>query len=200
MHKGHDAASMAQQAQDALVQSWSAAERYARLHVARTLLRAGIDCFRKQQQGPLLSAAGEHFAMLTGGRYERLAVDYDDADRAVLLAVRDTGAAYPVEALSEGTRDQLYLALRVATIEAYAAQSEPLPFIADDLLVHFDDIRTAAALALLADMGRRTQVILFTHHDHIATLAERQAGVAVQRMPSPSAATYTSHATISVGC
>ncbi len=184
MREGHDTASIAQQAQDALAEARSAAERYARVHVARMLLRAGIDRFRKQQQGPRLRAAGRHFALLTGGRYERLIVDYDAAGRAVLLAIRDIGTECPVEALSEGARDQLYLALRIAAIDSYIIHSEPLPFNADDLLVHFDDIRAAAAIALLAELGQTSQVILFTHHDHIAALAERQSGVVVQRMPS----------------
>ena len=59
----------------------------------------------------------------------------------------------------------------------------PLPFIADDLLVHFDDTRAAAAIALLAELGQTAQVILFTHHDHIAALAERQDGVGIQILP-----------------
>ena len=57
-------------------------------------------------------------------------------------------------------------------------------FIADDLLVNFDDTRAAAAIALLAQLGRTAQVILFTHHDHIAALAAEQAGAAVQRLPA----------------
>lgn len=183
LSQGHDAAAMAQQAEDALAATRDAAERYARLHVARVLLRSGIDRFRKEQQGPLLRAAGRHFALLTGGRYERLIVDYDPADRPVLAAIRDNGTECPVEALSEGARDQLYLALRVAAVQAYALQAEPLPFIADDLLVHFDDIRAAEAIALLVELGRTTQVILFTHHEHIVALAERQEGVGTQSLP-----------------
>ena len=85
--------------------------------------------------------------------------------------------------LSEGARDQLYLALRVAIVEAHCRTAAPLPFIADDLLVHFDDTRAAAALRLLAELGRTTQVILFTHHEHIAAMAqdERTADIGVLR-------------------
>ncbi len=184
MRDGHDATSKAQEAQDALADARAAAERFARLRVGAVLLRAGIDRFRKEQQGPLLRTAGAYFALLTDGRYERLLVDYDAAGRAVLLAVRETGIECPVEALSEGARDQLYLALRVAAIQAHADRAEPLPFIADDLLVHFDDVRAAAAISLLRELGKRSQVILFTHHDHIAALAGQQPGVAVQRMAS----------------
>jgi hypothetical protein len=124
-----------------------------------------------------------HIALLTEGRYIRLEVDHNSTGRAMFLAVRDTDLECPVETLSEGTRDQLYLALRTAIVAAHATKAEPLPFIADDLLVHFDDRRAAAALALLARLGQTTQVILFTHHGHIAALAAKQAGVAVQHLP-----------------
>jgi chromosome segregation protein len=185
MRNGWDAAAKAQEAEDALADALGAAERYARLHVARTLLRYGIDRFRSEQQGPMLRAAGAHFALLTGGRYVRRGVGEDGSGRTVLLAIREDGVTEcPVEALSEGARDQLYLALRVAAIEDHATKAEPLPFIADDLLVNFDDARAAAGIALLARLGRTTQVILFTHHDHIAALAAEQAGVGVQQLPA----------------
>ena len=101
-----------------------------------------------------------------------------------MLAVRDNGSECPVEALGEGTADQLYLALRVAMVEAHAASAEPLPFIADDLLVHFDDARAAAAIHMLAELGQTTQVILFSHHDHVAALAHDMPAVATIRLPS----------------
>ena len=183
MRRGNDAASKAQDARDALAHALAAAERYARLHVARELLRAGIDRYRREQQDPLLKAASAHFSLLTGDRYRRLGVDEDSSGRKSLSAVDGAGGACPVAGLSEGARDQLYLALRVAAIEAHVSRAEPLPFVADDLLVTFDDTRAAAALRLLGELGRQTQVILFTHHDHIAAMAERQPGAAVLRLP-----------------
>ncbi len=187
MQCGMDAAAHAQRAADALAEARAAAERYARLHVARVLLRAGIERFRAEQQDPMLRRAGEHFALLTGGRYARLTADQDAAGRTILLAICARGSECPIEALSEGTRDQLYLALRIAAIEAQANGGERLPFIADDLLVNFDDQRAAAAIRLLRRLGAVTQVILFTHHEHIANLAAEQRGVAVLRLPSPLA-------------
>jgi uncharacterized protein YhaN len=41
----------------------------------------------------------------------------------------------------------------------------------DDCLVQFDDDRAAAALQILSEMSTRTQVILFTHHQHLLELA-----------------------------
>lgn len=73
--------------------------------------------------------------------------------------------------MSAGTRDQLFLAFRLASVETYCRSAEPLPFIADDLLVQFDDARTHTTLCALADFARTTQVLLFTHHDSIRDMA-----------------------------
>ena len=170
MDQESGAAGEAQLRREALAAMNRAALDYARLHAARCLLSRGVERFRQRQQAPLMARAGVLFAGLTGGRYAGLAVGYDD-DRPIVLARRIDGAELRTEALSEGTADQLYLALRLAHVEEHAAAAEPLPFIGDDLLVQFDDARAAAALRLLAAPGGRTQTILFTHHRHLADLA-----------------------------
>jgi uncharacterized protein YhaN len=187
LEAGRDAAAIAQDARQALADAQAAAERYARLHAARTLLKAAIERLRQGQQGPMLQAATRHFALLTGGRYARLDTD-EEADPPVLRALHADGTACPMHQLSEGARDQLYLALRVAALEIQAEAAEPLPFIADDLLASFDETRALAALRLLAGLGERVQVILFTHHAHVAELAAGVTGAAVLRLPSDAAA------------
>jgi uncharacterized protein YhaN len=154
MERGHDAAGAAQDMQNALADIDEIAGRYVRLRLAHTLLRAGIDRFRRQQQGPLLGRAGTLFERLTEGRYNRLSVDEQDDGKLVIVALRPDGSHCPADRLSEGTRDQLYLALRLAAIESYAAR---------------------AALRVLAEFGAVTQTILFTHHAHIADLADPAA-------------------------
>ena len=72
-----------------------------------------------------------------------------------------------VEGMSSGTRDQLYLALRLASLEKYMESSAPMPFILDDILVHFDDDRSVAALNTLGQLAKKTQVILFTNHSKV---------------------------------
>ncbi len=171
MEAGHDAAGAAQAMQDSLAAIDDIATRYVRLRLAHTLLRAGIDRFRRQQQDPLLGRAGMIFARLTEGRYDRLDADEDEHGRPSIRVLRPDGSACPVERLSEGTRDQLFLALRLAAIESAGGA---VPFIADDLLVNFDDRRARAALRVLGEFAARTQTILFTHHAHIAQLADRQ--------------------------
>lgn len=172
MERGGDAAGAAQRMQDAAAEMEDIAHRYVRLRLAHTLLRAGIDRFRREQQDPLLARAGALFGRLTEGRYVRLGVEDSDKGQPTLVALRPDDSHCPADRLSEGTRDQLYLALRLASIEANATRAEPLPFIADDLLVNFDDARARAALRVLAEFGATTQTILFTHHAHIAAMAD----------------------------
>jgi uncharacterized protein YhaN len=67
---------------------------------------------------------------------------------------------------------QLYLALRLASLEKYMESAEPMPFIVDDILVHFDDERSRATLGVLAELAEKTQIILFTHHRRLVEQAQ----------------------------
>jgi len=182
MERGGDVAGPAQAVQDGLAEIEDAAQRYVRLRLAHTLLQRGIEAYRKGQQGPLLQEAGALFAALTEGRYHRLELDEGERGEPVIFAARPDGPSCKADFLSEGTRDQLFLALRLASIGIEARSSEPLPLIADDLLVNFDDRRARAALRLLAGFGAVTQVILFTHHAHIAAMAD-PATASLHRLP-----------------
>ncbi|MBN2491306.1 MAG: AAA family ATPase [Planctomycetes bacterium] len=158
--------------------------RYARLRVASTLLARRIDDYRRKNQAPLLLRAGALFREMTLRSFERLEADVEE-DRPILVGVRPAGTRVPSYGMSEGTRDQLFFALRLAAVEASCAGGEPMPFIVDDVLVQFDDDRGAAALRVLADVASRTQVVLFTHHRHVRAGAEAltaPAGVVVHEL------------------
>jgi uncharacterized protein YhaN len=109
---------------------------------------------------------------MTEGRFEGVAADVDAKGAPVVVGVRRGGSAQAVATLSDGTRDQLFLAFRLASLAHYCAATEPLPFIADDILVHFDDSRSRATMDLLANFAATTQVILFTHHLSVRAAAE----------------------------
>ena len=100
----------------------------------------------------------------------------DDKGEPVLVGIRPDGKWIGVEGMSDGTRDQLYLALRLATLEWRLETSEPMPFIVDDILVNFDDDRSRATLQALADLATKNQVILFTHHQSIVEESRNISG------------------------
>lgn len=85
----------------------------------------------------------------------------------VLEGQRNDGKLVGISGMSDGTRDQLYLALRLAALELHLEQALPLPFIADDLFINYDDARARAGLEVLAGISERTQVIFLSHHDHL---------------------------------
>jgi uncharacterized protein YhaN len=158
------AGAIAEEGQQLLAEIRAHAERYVRVKLAARLLRDEIERFRRQHSDPILRQTSHYFAALTRGAFSAVETDFDDTDQPVLIGRRSGGERLRVEAMSTGTRDQLYLALRLANLEQYLHANEPLPFIVDDILIQFDDERALATLATLADFSAKTQVILFTHH------------------------------------
>lgn len=176
LNDGPDAAIAAFEMAEARNEMAFQAELYIRKRAEAKLLRAAIDRYRAEKQGPLLLRASQLFRTLTLGRYHQLLVEYEgDAPR--LAGLREDGATVvPVDGMSQGTVDQLFLALRVAAVEDAVAQGARLPFLADDLFINFDDARAAAGFQVLAELGRQTQVLFFTHHEHLIDVARTALG------------------------
>ena len=174
---GDDAAARAEAVrQEALAEMRRIAGRYVRVRTSAMLLQWAIDRYRQEKQAPLLQRAGRLFETLTGGAFATLEVDYDDRDRAHLVGRRPDRQAVPVSGMSTGTADQLFLALRIASVEDYLDRADALPFVADDLFVNFDDDRAGAGFEVLGGLAGRTQVLFFTHHRHLVDVARRSLG------------------------
>lgn len=142
-------------------------------HAAGSLLRQAVERLREADEGGLVRRIGTAFARITGGAYAGVAADEDHKGAPFLIAIEaDRVTTKRVAELSEGTRDQLFLALRLVMLEDYAVKAPALPFIADDLLQTFDDYgRTANALAALADLSRHVQVIVLSHQRQLIEAA-----------------------------
>jgi uncharacterized protein YhaN len=165
--------------QAAITEIHDIAGQYVRVRSAATLLQWSIDRFRREKQAPILKRAGELFSILTDGSFETLQLEFDDNDSAHLAGIRRDGERVKVPGLSTGVGDQLYLALRIAAVEEYLAHAAPLPFVADDLFINYDDERAAAGFRVLAHLAKKTQVLFFTHHHHLIDVAKSALGGAV---------------------
>ena len=168
---GTAAVAIASQIQAELAKIETLAREYALLRVSSNVLRKAIDQFGEQNKGELLGMAGDYFATLTHAAFSGLVVDYDDERPVIAGRKANVPAPVRVEAMSEGTADQLYLALRLAYLSTWIDRHEPLPLILDDVLMAFDDDRAAAALKAFSALSEKTQIILFTHHRHVAQIA-----------------------------
>jgi uncharacterized protein YhaN len=152
------------------------ARRWVVLKLAGSLLAHSMESYRERQADPVMNRAGEVFKELTGGRFSRLLQVYDDNDDLQLAVERDSGEQVPLTGLSEGTGDQLYLALRLAFLEDYCRRNEPAPLVLDDIFQTFDDERTAAGLRTLAASAGAFQTVLFTHQISLVEAARSELG------------------------
>lgn len=173
---GSDAATQAEaQRQEAIAQMSDVAERYVKVFTAGRLLRWSIDRYREEKQGPLLHRASTIFSTLTSGSFSKLIVDFE-REPMVLEGLRSDGKPVGISGMSDGTRDQLYLALRLAALEMHLEQAMPLPFIADDLFINYDDVRSKAGFEALKALSEQTQVIFLSHHDHLIPTVQEVFG------------------------
>ncbi len=162
------AAQKAEEAQHELALIRRQAEQFTRLRLAGKVLEEAIERYRVENQDPVLALAGEYFRELTLGSFHALRTDVDDRGEQIIVGLREDASRVQVEGMSDGTRDQLYLALRLASLEHRLEKSEPMPFIVDDILVNFDEKRTEAALQAMGRLGEKNQVLVFSHHRQVA--------------------------------
>lgn len=145
-----------------------ALDRWRVLAVCNLFLSAVRDFYEREHQPEALREASAYLRRLTAGRYPRIWTPLGQH----LLKVDDKhGHSLTVEVLSSGTREQLFLALRLALVNSYARRGIRLPLVLDDVLVNFDVGRAKAAAMVLRDFARHgQQVLVFTCHEHIARL------------------------------
>lgn len=165
------AANASAQAEAHLADIAQHAEHYLRFQIGALILEQQIEDYRKKNQAPVLGRAGELFSKLTLGSYAGLRDELDSSGKPILLGVRPDDHEVAIAGMSDGSRDQLYLALRLATLEQHIKREEPMPFVIDDILIGFDDDRTRVCLEVLAQLSTNIQVLLFTHHKRVLELA-----------------------------
>ena len=154
-------------------------EQYGKIKLAARVLQDAIERYREEHQDPILQKASGIFSQLTLGSFSGLRADINDNGNPILVGLRPDGSRVNVSGMSDGTCDQLYLALRFATLETRLETSEPMPFIVDDILINFDDDRSRITLKIMAELARKNQVILFTHHRQIVEAANSMAEAGV---------------------
>ncbi len=172
------AATAAQQVEQRAAEARELLERYLKVRLAKTILEREIARYRDRHQGPVLSRASQLFQRLTLSRYQGLRQGLEER---TLGCIRADGDEVRVAQLSEGTQYQLYLALRLATLEHYLEESAPIPLVFDDLLIHFDDERAEAAFGVLGELAERVQILYFTHLSRDLALSERSVDTRLLR-------------------
>ena len=159
-------------------------KEFAMLTLAKSLIEDTIKKYRQNNHDPLIIKANTYLKTLTNNSLVELKPNDADGKKSLELSrfesddkvginfdAKNINAGEGSTFLSDGTADQLFLALRLAGIETNLEKlKEPMPVILDDILVNFDDDRALSTLRCLAEFSNKTQVILFTHHQHLQKL------------------------------
>lgn len=146
------------------------AEEWFALQTGHRVVDRLREYYELNQQPATLKRASDYLRKLTRGRYESIWCPLG-SQRLCVLA--QNGDSFGLDQLSGGTREQLFLAIRMALIENFSAEGIELPIILDDLFVNFDQLRTEAAVDTLIEFaGSGRQVLFFTCHLHLAHLFE----------------------------
>jgi uncharacterized protein YhaN len=161
---------------------------YAVASLGSVVVHRAMERYRREHENPLLERANELFARITLGDFVELFVDQDDQAGPVLLGRQRDRKIKRVDQMSRGTREQLFLSLRIAVIERFVETTVPVPVIFDDAFLESDDDRSEKIFESLAELGQKTQVIVLTHRPGQAALGERVlgAGLTVRRLESSS--------------
>jgi uncharacterized protein YhaN len=170
---------------DARAEIESLAARYVPLKLQHDLLADYLREKASEHMGPAMKRAGAIFSELTCGAFSGIAQDVNEENEEVLQAVLpDDRPNVDRTGLSTGACDQLYLALRLASIYQHLETdtNEAIPFVVDDILTTFDDERSAATMRVLGELATRTQVLFFTHHQHLVELARTAVPAEVLRV------------------
>lgn len=148
------------------------ARRRDRLYIMARVVRDADRWIREEHQPGALRRAGRFLSILTGGRYDRLLLGGEDGRTFMVrgLALAEPRPVGPP--LSTGTREQVYLALRLALLDELDRSGERLPLFLDEVFVNWDARRRGRGLDLLATAADTRQVFLFTCHDDLAREAE----------------------------
>jgi hypothetical protein len=133
-------------------------ELIAAHEMAISVLDESVRDFQENALDPVGEDAGRHFAAITSGRYSMVRLDKD----TMTPSVESRGVPrVDHQRLSRGARDQLYLSIRIALIDALSG-GRSLPLALDDPAVNFDEERLSATADLLREIARGRQVLLFS--------------------------------------
>ncbi len=156
-------------------------EHWRTLGATTSMLEKVCEVYETERQPETLREASAFLKQLTDGKYVRV---WTPLGKNALRIDNEKNQSLPLEVLSRGTREAVFIALRLSLAAAYSRRGVTLPLVLDDVLVNFDSIRATHAAKVLRDFASLGhQVIMFTCHEHIMRIFH-QIDVQVRVLPA----------------
>lgn len=158
-----------------------ATRRWQQLASISRILDSVRKAYETDRQPETLREASIYLAKITQGHYTRV---WMPLDRRALLIEDHRHQSLPLEVLSRGTREAVYISLRLALAASFGRKGAKLPLVLDDVLVNFDAGRVRATAQVMYEFAKEGhQVILFTCHEHIQQICE-EANFVARNLPN----------------
>lgn len=156
------------------------ARQWAIYQIAKDFLHKTKHFYREVRLPKVIKKAQEYFSFLTDGNYRTV---YAPTENNGFIVERVDGIPFHPTELSQATKEQLYLALRLALASSYRSAS-PFPILIDDSFVNFDQDRTSRSIQLVKEIAMQHQVLFFTCHKRIADFFNQPSVISLERKHS----------------
>lgn len=144
------------------IERHKAAVKRDKLMLLKNILLEADKRFREENQPDVLRIASSYISAITGGKYTRMYADENMKGLAVKGNTSEDTLDVERRMLSRGTREQIYLSLRLAVLDHLDSGGEKLPLFLDEAFVNYDETRLTNCLALLKQVAKNRQVFIFT--------------------------------------
>lgn len=135
------------------------AKEWAAKRALASAIQQMMNDLREKKLPKVLTKASELFSELTGGRYQSMRMN----TQGYFDVVSQAGIHHPIVELSQATKEQAYISLRLA-LAISIRETAPFPIIMDDPFVHFDESRLSHIIEVLERLTEH-QFIYFTCHE-----------------------------------
>lgn len=136
---------------------------YKNIVYSIALMEKSLEIYKEKNRSKLFKYASEYFKILTDSSFSGITISYLNSDNGLVVGLKGE-EQISCDAMSRGTADQLFFALRLAAIKIHLQDKKPIPIIFDDIFINFDELRVKNCINLLMDFAKETQIIIFTHH------------------------------------
>ena len=138
------------------------------------IIQKARDKFVSDFNPKFLDKASRYLSLITEGRYNKISLNEKGTS---IMVMEDSSRVFDFESIdtiiSRGTREQIYLALRLAMLERFDPQDDKLPIVLDEALVNWDVVRFAKLMQIVNDIAKERQVFMFTCHDYVVDVVSQ---------------------------
>lgn len=147
-----------------VAQIWDEVQEWLTYQLTVQWINRALTIASSDRYPTIMRQAEQYFAILTDHRYQKIRLTDDG-----VAVIRRDQVVFLVEELSQGTAEQLYIALRLGFVTVMSDQAN-FPVIIDDGFVNFDRVRRQRMLTLLQEIAQQNQVLYFTADERIKQL------------------------------